>query len=190
MLGMVCLFSLPGIPCVYYGTEQGLHGHGSDPAVREAIWGAPGFDQSNKFFGAIQRIAQVRATQAALRYGRFYFRPISGDGRSFGVSNFASGVMAFSRILNDQEVLVAANTSTSQTIALDVIVEIQLSADGDQFQVLYSNLAVPTMPQAVRTATAGSVNVQEVDGSTGIGPLHVVRVTLRPLEAQILRNVG
>jgi glycosidase len=37
-LGMACLFSLPGIPCVYYGTEQGLHGAGSDPAVREALW--------------------------------------------------------------------------------------------------------------------------------------------------------
>jgi len=31
-LGLACLFSLPGIPCLYYGTEQGLHGSGSDPA--------------------------------------------------------------------------------------------------------------------------------------------------------------
>jgi glycosidase len=189
-LGLACLFSLPGIPCVYYGTEQGLHGHGSDPAVREALWGSPGFDQSNKFFEAIKRIAQVRATQPALCYGRFYFRPVSGDEHSFAVSNFSPGVAAFSRILNDQEVLVAANTSTSQTITLDVIVEIQLSSDGDQFQVLYSNLPTPTIPQPVRTATAGTVNVQEVDGSSSLGPLQVVRVTLRPLEAQILRNAG
>jgi glycosidase len=189
-LGLACLFSLPGIPCVYYGTEQGLHGYGSDPAVREALWGGPGFDQSNKFFGEIKRIAQVRATQAALRYGRFYFRPVSGDGQSFAVSNFSPGVVAFSRILNDQEVLVAANTSTSQTVALDVIVEIQLSSDGDQFQILYNNLVTPTLPQPVRVAAAGAVSVQEVDGSTGAGPLHVVRVTLRPLEVQILRNAG
>ena len=25
-LALACLFALPGIPCVYYGTEQGLHG--------------------------------------------------------------------------------------------------------------------------------------------------------------------
>jgi glycosidase len=33
-LGLACLYSLPGIPCLYYGTEQGLHGAGSDAAVR------------------------------------------------------------------------------------------------------------------------------------------------------------
>src|SRR5713226_3129659 len=65
-LGIACLLSLPGIPCVYYGTEQLLHGHGSDPAVREALWGGPGFNQGSKFFGEIRRIAQVRAAQAAL----------------------------------------------------------------------------------------------------------------------------
>ncbi|MBV8357609.1 MAG: alpha-amylase [Deltaproteobacteria bacterium] len=189
-LGLACLFSLPGIPCVYYGTEQGLHGHGTDPAVREALWGGPGFNQDSKFFGAIKQIAQVRATQAALRYGRFYFRPVSGDGHGFAVSNFTPGVLAFSRILNDEEVLVAANASTSQTIDLDVIVEIQLSSDGDRFQVLYSNQATPILPQPVRTRGPGTVNVQEVDGSSGTGPLHVVHVTLRPLEVQILRNAG
>jgi glycosidase len=187
-LGLACLFCFPGVPCVYYGTEQGLHGSGSDAAVREALWGGPGFDPSSKFFGAIQQIASVRAAQPALRYGRFYFRPVSGDGSNFGVSPFAPGVVAFSRILNDQEVLVAANTSTSTAASFDAIVEIQLSKDGDQFEVLYSNQPSPTVPQPVRTAPQGSVAVQEVDGSTGAGPLHVVRVTLRPFEVQILRN--
>jgi glycosidase len=31
---------IESIPCLYYGTEQGLHGHGdSDPFVRQALWG-------------------------------------------------------------------------------------------------------------------------------------------------------
>ncbi len=38
-LGLAALYCLPGIPCLYYGTEQYLHGKGSDPAVREALWG-------------------------------------------------------------------------------------------------------------------------------------------------------
>ena len=46
-LGLGCLYSLPGIPCLYYGTEQGLHGDGNDEAVREALWGGPGFDRTN-----------------------------------------------------------------------------------------------------------------------------------------------
>lgn len=39
-LAIGCLFTLQGIPCLYYGTEQGLHGMGdSDQCVREALWG-------------------------------------------------------------------------------------------------------------------------------------------------------
>jgi len=187
-LGVACLLASPGVPCVYYGTEQGLHGHGSDPAVREALWGGPGFNTASKFFRETQRLAQVRAAQPALRYGRFYFRPVSGDGQHFSVSQFPQGVVAFSRILNDQEVLLVANTSTSRNADLDVIVEIALSSAGDLFEVLYSNQASPVAPDMVRNAVPGSVWVSEVDGSTGSGPLHAVRVHLQPLEAQILRN--
>jgi glycosidase len=189
-LGLACLFSLPGIPCIYYGTEQGLHGHDptKDPAVREALWGGPGFNTGNKFYTAIQQIAAVRAAQPAFRYGRFYFRPLSGDGTNFAVSTFSPGAIAFSRILNDQEVLVVANTSISRQVSLDAIIEIQISQPGDQFQILYSNQLSPIRPQPVRNAVAGSVRVNEVDGSIGTGPLHTVRVTLRPLEAQILRK--
>jgi glycosidase len=189
-LGLACLYSLPGIPCLYYGTEQGLHGAGSDPAVREALWGGPGFDEQSDFYQHIQQIAAVRAQQPALRYGRFYFRPLSGDGVTFGVSGFPQGVIAFSRILNDQEVVVAANTNPTQAQQLDVIVEILLSAEGDVFNVLYSNQAVPSAPQPVRSVPQGAATVKEVDGSTGHGPLHVVRVNLRPMEVQILRRAG
>ena len=81
-----------------------------------------------------------------------------------------------------------ANTSTSQAADLDVIIEITLSAEGDSFEVLYTNLKAPTAPENVRRAARGSVVVQETDGSTGSGPLNALRVHLRPLEAQILRK--
>jgi hypothetical protein len=125
-----------------------------------------------------------------LRYGRFYFRPLSGDGVTFAVSGFPQGVVAFSRILNDQEVVVAANTNPTQAQQLDVIVEILLSADGDEFEVLYSNQAGPQAPQPVRIIPQGTATVQEVDGSIGTGPLHVIRMNLRPLEVQILRRAS
>jgi glycosidase len=189
-LGLACLYSLPGVPCLYYGTEQGLHGAGNDEAVREAQWGGPGFDQQSDFYQDIQQIAAVRAQQSALRYGRFYFRPLSGDGVNFAVSGFPQGVVAFSRILNDQEVVVAANTNPTQAQQLDVIVEIMLSAEGDAFDVLYSNQAGPQAPQPVRVVPQGAATVQEVDGSTGRGPLHVIRLSLRPMEVQILRRAS
>ena len=134
--GVACLFALPGIPCIYYGTEQGLHGKGSDAAVRECLWGGPGFVQTNPFYIQIQEAAAVRASQPALRYGRFYFRPISGDQRTFSISNTQPGVLAFSRILNDQEVVTVGNFSTTSVQEVWVIVDGNLSAPGDTFAVL------------------------------------------------------
>jgi glycosidase len=186
--GLACLFALPGIPCVYYGTEQGLHGAGPDPAVREALWGGPGFEKTNPFYAQTQAIAAVRAGQAALRYGRFYFRPISGDGKSFGVSTTAPGVLAFSRILNDQEVLTVANFSTTSAATIWVILDGTLSSSGDAIKILYSNQAAPAAPGAVVQLAAGAVSVTEVDGSQGTGPVNAIQVTLQPMEAQILRK--
>jgi len=39
----------------------------------------------------------VCAGNAALRYGRQYFRPVSDDQKTFGFSSFAPGVLAFTR---------------------------------------------------------------------------------------------
>jgi glycosidase len=185
-MGVACLLCLPGVPCLYYGTEQGLHGAGSDPAVREALWGiAPTFPRTGLFYTEIQQVAAVREAQPALRYGRFYFRPISGDRVNFGISPFPAGILAWSRILNDQEVLIVANTNTTQTLSVDAILEITLSAPGDTLRVLYSNKPAPTAPAPVRTLS--QVSVAEVDGSTETGPVNTVRVALQPMEAQILR---
>ena len=70
-LGVACLFSLPGIPCLYYGTEQGLHGAGSDPAVREALWGGPGFALNSAFYPQI-----FTNCGGSPRKSRFALRPL------------------------------------------------------------------------------------------------------------------
>ncbi len=186
-LGLACLFGLQGIPCIYYGTEQGLHGRGTDEAVREALWGGPGFDRTNPFYRALKDIASARRQEPALRYGRQYFRPVSGKGGNvYGVSPFPGGVLAFSRILNDREIITVANTSGTLTLTIDVIIEGQLSRQDDVYRILFSNQKQPTAPNPVFVRPAGSVEVHEVDGSIGTGPLHVLRVTLNPMEVQIL----
>ncbi|HEX9109324.1 MAG TPA: alpha-amylase family glycosyl hydrolase, partial [Longimicrobiales bacterium] len=83
-MALGCLFSLQGIPCVYYGTEQGLKGTAelyqgnadSRPEhVREALWGKPdAFSSETPIYDALRRLAEVRAAEPALRYGRQYFR--------------------------------------------------------------------------------------------------------------------
>jgi glycosidase len=186
--GIASLLALPGIPCMYYGTEHGLHGTGSDPAVREALWGGPGFQVANPFYSQIQRVAAVRTSQAARRYGRFYSRPISGDQPNFGISTTAPGILAFSRILNDQEVLTVANFNTANPQTIWVILDGTLSSPRDALRILYSNKAAPQMPSQVMQLASGSVNVTEVDGSQSTGPVNVIHVTLQPTEAQILRK--
>ena len=187
-LGVGCLFSLPGIPCLYYGTEQGLAGGGSSSEyVREALWGKPdAFSQESIFFQAIQHLSLVRATQPALRYGRTYSRPISGDGVHFGISTLAPGILSFSRILSDQEVLIVANTNTQNSWIGAVLVDETLNPVGKQFQVLYSNKEQFETPGPVVERTAGSVQVTDTYGGVSNGPVHIISVNLRPMEIQIL----
>jgi glycosidase len=184
ILGISILFALQGIPCLYYGTEQGLHGRGdSDQFVREALWGKPNaFDGNHLFYKAIKRLTEIRDTQPALRYGRLYFRPISGDGVHFGASPFAPGVLAFSRILNNIEVLVVANTNTQEAFQGEVLIDWCINNDGEQFRVLNDSDA--SVPGPVESRS--SLEINEIDGGFTTGPARMIRVSLRPMEVQIL----
>src|SRR5262249_54338517 len=153
---------------------------------REALWGkGSAFDRSHPIYQALQAIARVRREQPALRYGRQYFRPISGDGRTFGLSPFPGGVMAVSRILNDQEGITIANTSLQQPFQGEVIVERELNPVGNRYQVLYSNKTGSgggATPGPVFERAKGSVTIHEVDGAVTDGLLRVLPVRLEPSE--------
>jgi glycosidase len=200
-LGLGCLYSLQGIPCLYYGTEQGLSGHKDqthldDSIVREVLWGRTdaagrpnGFDTSHPLYRAVQEIARVRAGQPALRYGRQYFRQVSGNGTEFAISPFPSGVLAFSRILNDAEVLVVAATSTTHGFQGEVILDHELNPDKASYRVLYSNkkdVGGSKAPGTVVDKPRGSVTIHEIDGSVTSGPARALPVELLATEIQIL----
>jgi glycosidase len=199
-LGIACLFSLQGIPCLYYGTEQGLSGHKDeshqdDSMVREALWGRTGatglpngFDVGHPLYVAVQKISALRAAQPVLRYGRQYFRQVSGNGTDFGISAFPAGVVAFSRILNDQEVVVVAATSTRDGFHGEVLVDRQLNPQGTAYKVLFSSKAGGggKAPGAVLDKPGGSVTIHELDGSVTSGPARTLPVDLAPTELQVL----
>jgi glycosidase len=191
LLALGVLFGLQGIPSVYYGTEQGLHGiGGSDANVREALWGKlPNvFDQDHPFYRTIQRISRTRASEPALRYGRQYFRQLSGNRTDFGISSYTPGVIAVSRILDAAEVLVIANTSERDIFQGEVIVDADLNQADGTFRVLFSNSTNAVPPGPLRTAPAGRVAIRELDGSMSSGPARLLPVTIGPLEVQILRR--
>ncbi len=174
-IALGCLFTLQGIPCVYYGTEQGLRGDGKDDeAVREALWGAPeAFDAAHPFYLYLHELSELRARQAALRYGRQYFRSVSTDAEHFGIATMPGEPVAFSRILSEQEILIVANPSLVQAWTGQVIVDMVLNAQDEPFDVLFSN-KVPTKTVAARTYRDGRARF--------------VALTLRPGEIRILSN--
>jgi len=191
-LGLGVLFALQGIPCVYYGTEQGLHGRGEqDLAVREALWGkADAFDRAHPFYAALERLSSTRREQPAMRYGRQYFRPISGDGVHFGVSTLPNGVLAFSRILNEQELVVLANSNTQNGWTGEVIVDLSLNRVGAKYQLLFSNRTPnPSRSETVIEKSAARVEIHEIHGAVTRGPARALPVQLEAMEVEIWGQV-
>ncbi len=186
-LGVGCLFGLQGIPCLYYGTEQGLCGQGnSDQDVREALWGKPNaFDEAHPFYRLLRAMAALRREHPALRYGRQYFREVSGDGANFGISPYGPGVLAFARILDDTEILVVANTQTASSFEGLAVVDFALNAKGTPWKILLSNRGTAGSAQ-VTEKPSGTVTIQQLDGGLTHGPLRVIPIRLKPMEIQFL----
>jgi glycosidase len=137
-----------GTTCIYYGTEQGFSGHGGDNQMREAMFdkATPGRNLLNTdctIYKEIGKIAQVVRTNEPLRFGRMYFRQISGDHEHFGFPFGSTYTLAFSRILFPDEVLVAYNVSQS-TRHDSVIVDSIVHPNGSTMNFLYGDMgAVP-----------------------------------------------
>ena len=193
LMGLAVLFSLQGIPCVYYGTEQGLTGTinpdgspatGTFECVREAIWGKTpvAFDSANTFYTQITKLGKLRNNDTAIKYGRLYFREVSGDKVNFGQSFGVGGLIAFSRVLYDREVLTVANTNTTDTFQGWVLMDVDINRSQPLMSVAYSNFN-----------NAGASNVQIIpgavfhkDNSTTTGEAAALFIKLAPMEVQIL----
>lgn len=175
------LFTL-GIPCIYYGTEQGLAGpesserhwlpawKGSDRYLREAMFGPrhprpkgmaglvadavdatlPGFgpfgtagqhcfDEQHGSYRRIAAMNAVRAEFPALRQGRQYLRPIAFLNYPFGF--YGNGeIIAWSRILDDEEVLCVLNPHGNETRGADIVVDAELNPVGAVLTVVLNSV--------------------------------------------------
>jgi glycosidase len=130
-----------GVPCLYYGTEQGFDGGSgeTDTHVREAMFGgnwgpfdtrgASFFDDQHPAYRAIAHACDARAAEPCLRYGRAYLRQISGDGENFGEPEH-KGAFAFARVLDVTEIVVVANPGLGDATGLCVAVDQQLNPPG------------------------------------------------------------
>ena len=131
ILAHVLLMTARGVPTIYYGDEQGFLGDGNDQDAREDMFASKvavyndnnlvgsdattaqaNFNANHPLYRTIRELAEARKATPALRRGETVFR----EGTE------GPGLLAFSRILDGREVLVAVNTST-QPIEQNVVVE-------------------------------------------------------------------
>ena len=130
-VGHVLLMTARGVPTIYYGDEQGFLGDGNDQDAREDMFASKvavyndnnlvgsnsttaraNFDTAQPIYKLIRQLSAVRKANPALRSGSTVFR----------AGTEGAGLLAFSRILNGREVLVAINSST-KPIEANVVVE-------------------------------------------------------------------
>jgi glycosidase len=190
-LALGLLFTLQGIPCLYYGTEQGLSGTvdggglpdlGANESSREALWGKPtAFDTAASVFQQIRKLSDLRDREPPLKYGRLYFREVSGNGSDFGHSFGPGGIVAFSRILYDREVVVAANTG-ALAFSGSVLVDRDLNPNPRPMRAAYSNLGNVAASTVQQIANARFHR----DGQVFVGPAAALHVTLAPSEVQVM----
>ncbi|MHB8522683.1 MAG: alpha-amylase family glycosyl hydrolase [Limisphaerales bacterium] len=107
---LVLLYTTTGVPCMYYGTEQGFRG-GHDPFNREDMIGVgnPGgatnhFDSGHELYRFVARLSQIRAEHPALR---------QGDQTVVADDAGGPGIYAFIRQRGRDAVLVILNTATT-----------------------------------------------------------------------------
>lgn len=126
LLAHAMLFTLRGVPVVYYGDEQGYAGTGNDQAARHDMFtsrvesyladrrigaspGAPGFDRNHPIYRRVAELSALRRRHAALRAGRQVVRNYSDKPGLFAVSRLDPKT--------GREIVVAFNTSSEPLTA-------------------------------------------------------------------------
>jgi glycosidase len=159
LLANAMLFTLRGVPVVYYGDEQGFAGEGADQDARQdmmpsrtAVYladrriggpaGATNFNLQHPMARAIAELATLRRSQPALRSGRQIVRNYSETPGLFAVSRLDPQ--------SGREVAIAFNTSGA---LLDTVMEV--ATDSKHFRALHGQCeAEPVAPGSYRVKLA------------------------------------
>lgn len=133
------------------------------------------FDESHPAYRRIAAVATLRRRYPVLRGGRQYLRPTSFLGLPFDVQG-SGELVAWSRILDDEEALCVLNPHGVDSRGADVLVDAELNAPG-------SSLVV-----ALNSAQAGFAGT--FNGSHPVGSLLPVRRAADGMAYVEVREVG
>jgi hypothetical protein len=142
------------------------------------------FDEHNPAFVRIAAMTTLRQDFPVLRAGRQYQRPISFLGQPFGV--YGPGeIIAWSRILDDEEALCVINGHGTEERGADVLVDATLNPPGSTMTVVL-NTAQTADPQ--RFAGSHPVGSSVPVRQTSDGTAHVEIRHFSPSEVVVLTN--
>ena len=159
------------------GFDQALPGFGPFGTAGQHC-----FDPQHPTYRRIAAMNALRTRFPALRQGRQYQRPIAFLDYPFG---FYSGgeIIAWSRILDDEEVLCVLNPHGNQARGADVLVDATLTPAG-RFTVVLNSEAANPQSFTGTNATGSTVNIKRhPDGSA-----YVEIRQLGPSEILVLSN--
>ncbi len=108
------LYTSRGIPCLYYGTEQGFAGDNNNNDNREDMFAGEwqpqvpvtgdNFNETSPLFQQVAKLNNFRRLYPALR---------TGVHNNLWSSSSGPGLFAYSRVLSNQEIFVCFNTAAS-----------------------------------------------------------------------------
>ena len=144
------------------------------------------FDPQHPTYRRIAAMNALRESFPALRQGRQYQRPISFLGYPVGI--YGNGeIIAWSRILDDEEVLCVLNPHGYQARGADVLVDATLSPAGSFTVVLNSRQAASDETYTGTHATDSTVSIKRYsDGSAYVeirqlGPSEILVLSNQPI---------
>ena len=115
-VALAFLYTARGVPCLYYGTEQGFNG-ATDPYDREDMFagqfkdtgmaGVDSFNMTHPLFQLVAKLNNFRRLYPALSLGVHSNQWSNASG---------AGLFAYSRRLGTQEVFVVLNTASSAQV--------------------------------------------------------------------------
>ncbi len=152
---MAVQLTTAGIPCIYYGSEQGFDSggrpNGSDLVLRESMFGGQFgglctqgrhfFNEDGDLYRALAALIELREKLLPLRRGRQTLHHISGDGVTFGLPHRLGkrmrSLVSWSRLFSDQDCLIAVNTDEAQPITTYSTVAPTFRVEGDQYHLIF-----------------------------------------------------
>jgi len=174
--GVGFLLCALGTPCIYYGTEQGFQGAGEeDWSVRESMFclsdtTSNALNKNSVIYQEISKLAAIRKNNPVLKFGRMYMRESSEDGRVFRMPITSDCLLAFSRILYDEECIIVFNCSAVSDDEEYIVVDRYLNAEGAVFRYCYGG--------------RGKIHVLKSED----GLRHFVKIKLKANQFVILSN--